>query len=53
MRGPSGISNMNCREPNAGLAPGTAFGEGGAPFFRLCFARDPRGVSEAVAGLTK
>lgn len=40
-------------EANVGLAPGTAFGEGGAPFFRLCFARDPRSVSEAVTRLAK
>ncbi|MFP5076528.1 pyridoxal phosphate-dependent aminotransferase [Rhizobium sp. YIM 134829] len=31
-----------------GLAPGTAFGEGGAAFLRACFLRDPLQVREAA-----
>ena len=31
-----------------GLAPGSAFGPMGEGFIRLCFARDPRQVGEAV-----
>ncbi|MFB2549728.1 pyridoxal phosphate-dependent aminotransferase [Ensifer soli] len=34
-----------------GLAPGTAFGPGGAPFLRACFLRDPAQVSEAAERL--
>lgn len=34
-----------------GLAPGTAFGEGGAPFFRACFLRDPDQVALAAERL--
>jgi len=34
-----------------GLAPGTAFGEGGGPFLRACFLRDPRQVEEAAGRL--
>lgn len=34
-----------------GLAPGTAFGEGGKPFMRACFLRDPRKVEEAASRL--
>lgn len=32
---------------NVGLAPGTAFGEGGAPYLRLCFHRRVDQVEEA------
>jgi aspartate/methionine/tyrosine aminotransferase len=38
-------------EANVGLAPGTAFGEEGASFMRICFARDPASISEAVRRL--
>jgi aspartate/methionine/tyrosine aminotransferase len=38
-------------EANIGLAPGTAFGEGGTPFFRLCFLRSPAQVTEALQRL--
>jgi aspartate/methionine/tyrosine aminotransferase len=31
-----------------GLAPGTAFGPGGAPFLRACFLRDPKQVEIAA-----
>lgn len=32
---------------DVGLAPGTAFGEGGEAFFRLCFHRDVHQIEEA------
>jgi aspartate/methionine/tyrosine aminotransferase len=35
-------------EARVGVAPGTAFGSGAEPFLRLCFARDPRLIAEAV-----
>jgi aspartate/methionine/tyrosine aminotransferase len=38
-------------EAGVGLAPGTAFGAGGAPYLRLCYARDPHDVAEAAARL--
>ena len=34
-----------------GLAPGTAFGEGGSLFLRACFLRDPSQVEEAASRL--
>ena len=34
-----------------GLAPGTAFGEGGSLFLRACFLRDPALVEEAARRL--
>lgn len=34
------------------LAPGTAFGSGGAPFLRACFLRDPHQIQEAAARLS-
>ena len=34
-------------EANVGLAPGTAFGPGGEPFLRMCFARSEEQVAEA------
>ncbi|HWV41494.1 aminotransferase class I/II-fold pyridoxal phosphate-dependent enzyme, partial [Pseudorhodoplanes sp.] len=34
-------------EAQVGLAPGTAFGDGGAGFVRLCFARDPAQIRAA------
>jgi aspartate/methionine/tyrosine aminotransferase len=38
-------------EANVGVAPGAAFGAGGAPFLRMCFARDPRSIEDAVGRL--
>jgi aspartate/methionine/tyrosine aminotransferase len=38
-------------EANVGLAPGNAFGKGGAGFMRLCFARDAGQLREATARL--
>jgi aspartate/methionine/tyrosine aminotransferase len=38
-------------EANIGLAPGTAFGPGGAPFVRLCFARKADDLIEATRRL--
>ncbi|MBP1858224.1 pyridoxal phosphate-dependent aminotransferase [Rhizobium herbae] len=34
-----------------GLAPGTAFGEGGSLFMRACFLRDPRQIAAAAERL--
>lgn len=36
-----------------GLAPGTAFGEGGSHFMRACFLRDPAQVAEAADRLQR
>ena len=36
---------------NVGLAPGTAFGAGGAGHLRLCFLRKPEDLEEAVSRL--
>lgn len=36
-------------EANVGLAPGTAFGAGGEPFLRLCYARNPEQLEIAIA----
>lgn len=36
-----------------GLAPGTAFGAGGAPFLRACFLRDPARVQVAAERLAE
>jgi aspartate/methionine/tyrosine aminotransferase len=35
-------------EANVGLAPGSAFGERGEGYLRLCYARDPALIKEAV-----
>ncbi len=35
-------------EANVGVAPGLTFGEAGADYMRLCFARDPAQVREAT-----
>ena len=35
-------------EAEAGLAPGTAFGAGGEPFLRICFARNAEQLQAAV-----
>jgi aspartate/methionine/tyrosine aminotransferase len=39
-------------EANIGLAPGAAFGDAGAPFFRVCFLRQSSDVSNAMTRLT-
>ncbi len=39
-------------EAGIGLAPGTAFGPGGAPFIRLCFARKAEDLREATRRLS-
>jgi aspartate/methionine/tyrosine aminotransferase len=39
-------------EANIGLAPGTAFGDGGGPYFRVCFLRSPAQVTEAMRRLS-
>ena len=38
---------------NVGLAPGSAFGPGGADHLRLCFLRDRAGIEEAAARLAR
>jgi aspartate/methionine/tyrosine aminotransferase len=38
-------------EANVGLAPGTAFGEGGQGYLRLCFARKAEDLEETVRRL--
>jgi aspartate/methionine/tyrosine aminotransferase len=38
-------------EANVGLAPGTAFGDGGEAYLRLCFARKADDLEEAVRRL--
>ena len=40
-------------EANVGLAPGTAFGAGGDPYFRLCFHRRLDQVEEAADRLAR
>ncbi len=40
-------------EALVGVAPGSAFGAAGSSFLRLCFARDPRSIEEAVARMSK
>jgi aspartate/methionine/tyrosine aminotransferase len=39
-------------EAGIGLAPGSAFGEGGRDYVRICFARAPDQVAEAARRLT-
>ena len=39
-------------EAKVGLAPGTAFGPEGEGWLRLCFAREPETLEEAVGRLT-
>ena len=36
-----------------GLAPGSAFGAGGAGYLRLCFARKREDLEEAVARIAR
>ena len=38
-------------EANIGIAPGSAFGEGGTPFIRLCFLRKADDLREATRRL--
>lgn len=38
-------------EANVGVAPGSAFGPGGASFVRMCFASKPADISEAARRL--
>ncbi len=38
-------------EAGVGVAPGTAFGAGGANYVRFCFARDPSRITEAARRL--
>lgn len=40
-------------EAGVGVAPGSAFGAGGAPYLRLCYARDPAQVAEAAGRLAR
>ena len=35
-------------EAQVGLAPGTSFGPGGENFVRVCYARDPNQVADAM-----
>ncbi len=39
-------------EANVGLAPGTAFGDAGKPYFRVCFIRSAPQLSEAMQRLS-
>jgi aspartate/methionine/tyrosine aminotransferase len=45
------LSRRLIDEASVGLAPGSAFGEGGEGFLRLCFARDPAQLEEAMRRL--
>jgi len=47
----AGTQRLNERLAEIGLAPGTAFGEGGKVFFRLCFHRDLHQLEEAATRL--
>lgn len=40
-------------EAGVGLAPGTAFGRGGEQFLRLCFARDPKHISDVAERIAR
>lgn len=40
-------------EAQVGLAPGTAFGAGGAHFLRLCFAREPEQIRDACGRIAR
>jgi len=41
-----------CDEAGIAMAPGTAFGPGGEPYLRICFARKPEDMAEAARRLT-
>jgi aspartate/methionine/tyrosine aminotransferase len=40
-------------EAQVGLAPGTSFGAGGEDFVRVCYARDPDQVADAMTRVAK
>jgi aspartate/methionine/tyrosine aminotransferase len=40
-------------EAQVGLAPGTAFGDGGKHFLRLCFAREPKQIRDACERIAR
>jgi aspartate/methionine/tyrosine aminotransferase len=40
-------------EAHVGLAPGTSFGPGGEHFLRVCYARDPDQVADAMTRVAK
>ena len=40
-------------EANVGLAPGSAFGEAGEGYLRLCYLRKPEDVEEAVRRIAR
>jgi aspartate/methionine/tyrosine aminotransferase len=40
-------------QANVGLAPGSAFGEGGDPYLRLCFCMSPARLEEAMDRLSR
>jgi aspartate/methionine/tyrosine aminotransferase len=40
-------------EAQVGLAPGTSFGAGGEEFVRVCYARDPNQVADAMTRVAK
>jgi aspartate/methionine/tyrosine aminotransferase len=51
LRAPGRSTDLAIRlieEANVGLAPGSAFGEGGEGYQRLCYARKPEDLEEAV-----
>jgi len=48
----SGLGLRLVDEANLGLAPGSAFGPGGEPFIRLCFARRTDDLAEATRRLS-
>jgi aspartate/methionine/tyrosine aminotransferase len=51
MRDSLAFAKEALRRTKVGLAPGSAFGPMGEGFLRLCFARDPRQVGEAIERL--
>jgi aspartate/methionine/tyrosine aminotransferase len=56
IRGESDSTALSRRlidEARVGLAPGSAFGPGGQGFLRLCFARSPDHLAEAMRRLTR
>lgn len=48
----SALANRLVDEAGLGIAPGAAFGPGGGPFLRICFARKADDLREAVRRLT-
>ena len=51
MRDSLAFAKEALRRTKVGLAPGSAFGPMGEGFLRLCFARDPQQVGEAIERL--